>query len=115
MDKTTTVDGPKTPASHVNSIQNRAQSDFSSNARHSLEGCLFGLTPNSAQTHVQPGEAYVAGNRLRLRAAEAIDLAGLTRPTGSQVAWVTVLASYATANSETVSDIKRRAVHALRR
>ena len=105
MDKTTTVDGPKTPASHVNSIQNRAQSDFSSNARHSLEGCLFGLTPNSAQTHVQPGEAYVAGNRLRLRAAEAIDLAGLTRPTGSQVAWVTVLASYATANSETVSDI----------
>ena len=83
MDKTTTVDGPKTPASHVNSIQNRAQSDLSSHARHALEGCLFGLTPNPAQTHVQPGEAYVAGNRLRLREDEAIDIAGLTRPTGS--------------------------------
>ena len=35
MDKTTTVDGPKTPSqSHVNSIQNRAQSDLSSHARH---------------------------------------------------------------------------------
>ena len=32
-----------------------------------LEGCLFGLIPNEAQTHVQPGEAYVDGNRLRLR------------------------------------------------
>ena len=105
MDKTTTVDGPKTPASHVNSIQNRAQSDLSSHARHALEGCLFGLTPNAAQTHVQPGEAYIAGNRLRLRANEAIDIAGLTRPTGSMVAWVSVFASYATEGSETVSDI----------
>ena len=105
MDKTTTVDGPKTPASHVNSIQNRAQSDLSSHAIHALEGCLFGLTPNAAQTHVQPGEAYLAGNRLRLRTAEAIDLAGLTRPTGSRVAWVSVFASYATAGSETVTDL----------
>ena len=95
----------KPQQSHVNSIQNRAQSDLTSHAMHVLEGCIVGLTPTAAQTHVQPGEAYVGGNRLRLRANEAIDLAGLTRPTGNRVAWVTVLASYATAGSETVTDI----------
>ena len=72
---------------------------------HALEGCIVGLTPNAAQTHVQPGEAYVGGNRLRLRANRAIDIAGLTRPTGNRVAWVTVLASYATDGSETITDL----------
>ena len=71
---------------------------------HALEGCIAGLTPTAAQTHVTPGEAYVNGNRLRLRANRAIDLAGLTRPTGNRVAWVTVLASYTTESDMTVTD-----------
>ena len=103
-DKKTFVDGASAVAEHIAAFQDAMQSDLSSHARHALDGCLFGLTPNTAQTHVQVGEAYVAGNRLRLRADEAIDLAGITRPTGTMVAWVTVLASYATANSLTVTD-----------
>ena len=105
MDTKTIVDGPLIPAAWIHQIQTSAQSDFSSHARGALEGCLFGLTPNAAQTHVQEGEAYIAGNRLRLRAYHAIGLAGLTRPTGSQVAWVAVEASYATAGSLTVTDL----------
>ena len=50
------------------------QTSFRSTAMHALEGCITGLTPTAAQTHVQPGEAYVNGNRLRLRANRAIDL-----------------------------------------
>ena len=75
-----------------------AQQTSSSSTRCTpSKAALSGLTPTAAQTHVQPGEAYVNGNRLRLRANRAIDLAGLTRPTGNRVAWVTVLASYTTA------------------
>ena len=105
MDTKTIVDGPLIPAEWIHQIQTSAQSDLSSHAQHALDGCLFGLTPNSAQTHVQPGEAYVDGNRLRLRAAHAIDLAGLTRPTGTMVAWVSVFAAYATDGSLTVTDL----------
>ena len=104
MDKKTFVNGPVLEADWLASFMEAAAGQFSSTARHALEGCIFGLTLNSAQTHVVVGEAYVAGNRLRLRANEAIDLAGVTRPTGTMVAWVTVLASYATANSLTVTD-----------
>ena len=82
MDTKTIVDGPLIPAEWIHQIQTSAQSDFSSHAQHALDGCLFGLTPNAAQTHVQPGEAYKDGNRLRLRAAHALDLASITRPTG---------------------------------
>ena len=103
-DLKTFVNGAEADAAHIAAFQTAMQSDLSSHARHALDGCLFGLAPNTAQTHVQVGEAYVAGNRLRLRADEAIDLAGITRPTGTMVAWVTVLASYATANSLTVTD-----------
>ena len=104
MDRKTIVDGPKTPAAWVTDTFDGAADDLNSHARHALDGCLSGLILNAAQTHVQPGEAFLSGNRLRLRAAEAVDLAGVTRPTGTDVAWVAVLASYATDGSQTVTD-----------
>ena len=104
MDKKTFVSGPVLEADWLATFMAAAADQFSSTARHAMEGCIFGLTLNSAQTHVVVGEAYVRGNRLRLRANEAIDLAGVARPTGTMVVWVTVLASYAAANSLTVTD-----------
>ena len=58
-DRKTFVNGPVADALQIAAFQAAMQSDLSSHARHALEGCLFGLVPNSAQTHVQPGEAYV--------------------------------------------------------
>ena len=104
MDLRNTPDGAIAESGDWEDLRDAAADQMTSTAKHALEGCIFGLTPNAAQTHVQPGEAYVDGNRLRLRADEAIDIAGLTRPTGSMVAWVTVLASYATETSGTVTD-----------
>ena len=104
MDQPNYVEGPFLRAEWLEKFKDGAADQFSSTARHALEGCISGLTPTAAQTHVTPGEAYVSGNRLRLRANEAIDLAGLTRPTGNRVAWVTVLASYTTDSDMTVTD-----------
>ena len=101
--KTLVTTAPLDP-DQINAIQESFASDASSHARHALEGCIFGLKPIDAQTHVAVGEAYIAGNRLRLRAQEAIDLAGVTRPAANMVAWVTVLGSYATENIGTVTD-----------
>ena len=104
MDKKTFVTGPTLKAEWLRDFTDAAADQLSSTARHALDGCVFGLTPTAAQTHVQEGEAYIGGNRLRLRANHAIDIAGLTRPTGTQVAWVTVLASYTTDGNLTVTD-----------
>ena len=104
MDQRNTPDGAIAESGDWEDLRDAAADQMTSTAKHALEGCIFGLTPTSAQTHVQIGEAYLDGNRLRLRADEAIDIAGLTRPTGSMVAWVTVLASYATETSGTVTD-----------
>ena len=104
MDLRNTPQGAIAESGDWEDLRDAAADQMTSTAKHALDGCIFGLTPTSAQTHVQLGEAYVDGNRLRLRADEAIDIAGLTRPTGSMVAWVTVLASYATDKSGTVTD-----------
>ena len=104
MDLKTFVNGPTADADHVAAMQAAAADQMSSTAKHALDGCIFGLSPTSAQTHVQIGEAYIDGNRLRLRANEAIDIGALTRPTGTMVAWVTVLASYATEATDTITD-----------
>ena len=104
MDQPNYVEGPFLRAEWLEKFKDGAADQLSSTAMHALEGCITGLTPNAAQTHVTPGEAYVNGNRLRLRANEAIGLAGLTRPTGNRVAWVTVLASYTTESDMTVTD-----------
>ena len=104
MDQRNTPQGAIAESGDWEDLRDAAADQMTSTAKHALDGCIFGLTPTSAQTHVQLGEAYVDGNRLRLRADEAIDIAGLTRPTGSMVAWVTVLASYATDTSGTVTD-----------
>ena len=104
MDRKTLVDGPKVPAAWVGDGFDAVADQLSSTARHALGGCVFGLTPDLTTSTVRPGEAYHEGNRLRLRAAEDIDIAGLTRPSGSEVAWVAIFASYATDGSLTVTD-----------
>ena len=104
MDLRNTPDGAIAESGDWEDLRDAAADQMTSTAKHALDGCIFGLTPTSAQTHVQIGEAYIDGNRLRLRANEAIDIAGLTRPTGSMVAWVAVLASYTTETSGTVTD-----------
>ena len=104
MDLRNTPDGAIAESGDWEDLRDAAADQMTSTAKHALDGCIFGLSPTSAQTHVQIGEAYLNGNRLRLRADEAIDIAALTRPTGSMVAWVTVLASYTTEGSGTVTD-----------
>ena len=104
MDLRNTPDGAIAESGDWEDLRDAAADQMTSTAKHALDGCIFGLSPTSAQTHVQIGEAYIDGNRLRLRANEAIDIAGLTRPTGSMVAWVAVLASYTTKTSGTVTD-----------
>ena len=104
MDLRNTPDGAIAESGDWEDLRDAAADQMTSTAKHALDGCIFGLSPTSAQTHVQIGEAYIDGNRLRLRANEAIDIAALTRPTGSMVAWVTVLASYTTEGSGTVTD-----------
>ena len=69
--------GPFLRAEWLEAFKDGAADQLSSStAMHALEGCITGLTPTAAQTHVTPGEAYVSGNRLRLRTNRAIDLAG---------------------------------------
>ena len=104
MDIRTTVNGPTAEAEDWTDPQDAAEDQLSSTARHALEGCIFGLTPDLSDETIRPGEAYIDGNRLRLREAEDIDIAGLTRPTGTMVAWVAIFASYTTASSGTVTD-----------
>ena len=104
MDRKTLTDGPKVPASWVGDQFDATADDLHSHARQSLGGCISGLLPNLATEMVSVGEAYFNGDRLRLNAAAAIDVAGVTRPTGTEVAWLAVLASYTTAGTDTVTD-----------
>ena len=104
MDQLTVVNGPVYDANYGSDPQEAAASDLKSHAEHILPGCGAGLIPSLANSNVSPGEAYHQGNRMRLRTAESIDLAGITRPAANRVAWVAVTASYTTTGSETVTD-----------
>ena len=104
MDRKTIVDGPKTPAAWVTDTFDGAADDLHSHARQALGGCISGLLPSLGTETVSPGEAYFNGDRLRLNAAAPIDVDGVTRPTGTKVAWLAVLASYTTEGTDTVTD-----------
>ena len=72
-----------------------AESDISSVALRTSNGCIEGLVPNLALSVLTPGEAWWEGQRIRVRTAVPLDIAGQARPPSGQVAWLSVAASYA--------------------
>ena len=73
---------------------------------HVLEGCICRADSDRARkrtcSRARPTSTATGCGSAPMRLST---WPGLTRPTGNRVAWVTVLASYATAGSETVTDI----------
>ena len=52
MDQTNYVEGPFLRAEWLEKFKDGAADQLSSTAMHALEGCIAGLTPTAAQTHV---------------------------------------------------------------
>lgn len=104
MDRRNVVAGPFAIADDWNHNLDAAADDLRSQARYGHEGCISGLAVDRSASVVTPGEAYVDGQRIRVRSAAPIDLAGVARPASGQFAWVAVAASYATETSGTLTD-----------
>ena len=79
-------------------------SDVSSIAIRTSNGCIEGLVPSLATSVLLPGEAWWQGQRIRVRTPQLLAIAGLTRPPSGQVAWVSVAASYAVERFGEVTD-----------
>ena len=102
MDLRNSPDAAQAESGDWEDLRDAAADQMTSTAKHALGGCLFGLTPDLSDETIRPGEAYLDGNRLRLREAADIDIAGLTRPTGTMVAWVSIFGAYTTETEGTV-------------